>query len=164
MELCGRIFKKMPPTPFCTHPAPKSLYKGEPLLSPSEPILRAIIENMISPDQYTNFGPSPKKTLSKTKEYDAAIAIIACKEWEGESLSLFLLVCSRWTTVTTGLLLQPLRQGLYWRPPIQTNAYQCIPICINMLLLLYNQLYIWLRIFPHAGHNTLWIRGREVIS
>ena len=61
---------------------------------------------------------------------------------EGESLSLFLLVCSRWTTVTTGLLLQPLRQGLYWRPPIQTNAYQCIPICINMLLLLYNQLYI----------------------
>ena len=46
------------------------------------------------------------------------------------------------TTVTTGLLLQPLRQGLYWRPPIQTNAYQCIPICINMLLLLYNQLYI----------------------
>ena len=28
-----RIFKKMPPTPFCTHPAPKSLYKGEPLLA-----------------------------------------------------------------------------------------------------------------------------------
>ena len=42
--------------------------------------LGAIIENMFSPDQYTNFGPSPKKTLSKTKEYDAAIAIIACKE------------------------------------------------------------------------------------
>ena len=32
MQLCGRIFKKMPPTPFCPHPAPKSLYKGEPLL------------------------------------------------------------------------------------------------------------------------------------
>ena len=31
MQLCGRIFKKMPPTPFCPHPAPKSLYKGEPL-------------------------------------------------------------------------------------------------------------------------------------
>ena len=44
-----------------------------------ELIMRAIIKNMISPDQYTNFGPSPKKTLSKTKEYDAAIAI-ACKE------------------------------------------------------------------------------------
>ena len=33
MQLCGRIFKKMPPTPFCPHPAPKSLYKGEPLYS-----------------------------------------------------------------------------------------------------------------------------------
>ena len=32
MQLCGRIFKKMPPTPFCPRPAPKSLYKGEPLL------------------------------------------------------------------------------------------------------------------------------------
>ena len=31
MQLCGRIFKKNPPTPFCPHPAPKSLYKGEPL-------------------------------------------------------------------------------------------------------------------------------------
>ena len=31
MQLCGRIFKKMPPIPFCPHPAPKSLYKGEPL-------------------------------------------------------------------------------------------------------------------------------------
>ena len=31
-QLCGRIFKKNPPTPFCPHPAPKSLYKGEPLL------------------------------------------------------------------------------------------------------------------------------------
>ena len=33
MQLCGRIFKKLPPTPFCPHPAPKSLYKGEPLLN-----------------------------------------------------------------------------------------------------------------------------------
>ena len=32
MQLCGRIFKKMPPIPFCPHPAPKSLYKGESLL------------------------------------------------------------------------------------------------------------------------------------
>ena len=32
-QLCGRIFKKNPPTPFCPHPAPKSLYKGEPLLT-----------------------------------------------------------------------------------------------------------------------------------
>ena len=32
-QLCGRIFKKNPPTPFCPHPAPKSLYKGEPLIS-----------------------------------------------------------------------------------------------------------------------------------
>ena len=42
--------------------------------------LGAIIENMISPDQYTNFGPSPKETLNKTKEYDALLIATACKE------------------------------------------------------------------------------------
>ena len=30
MQLCGRIFKKMPPTPFCTHPAPKSCTRVSP--------------------------------------------------------------------------------------------------------------------------------------
>ena len=38
MRLCGRIFKKMPPTPFCTHPAPKSCHKVEPLFSEASEI------------------------------------------------------------------------------------------------------------------------------
>ena len=44
-QLCGRIFKKNPPTPFCPHPAPKSLYKGEPLCQHMKQLLH--VQNII---------------------------------------------------------------------------------------------------------------------
>ena len=43
MRLCGRIFKKMPPTPFCTHPAQKSCTRVSPFSKLSFQILFGIV-------------------------------------------------------------------------------------------------------------------------
>ena len=54
MQLCGRIFKKMPPIPFCPHPAPKSLYKGESLCAMK---LKVQFKEQGNPS-FTVIGPS----------------------------------------------------------------------------------------------------------
>ena len=67
MQLCGRILKKMPPTPFRPPPAPKSLYKGEPLCKKN-----------------TNHGKrqEPPQPLDEDEEVNVSIDATFCKEQE----------------------------------------------------------------------------------